>query len=237
MCLGLYITGCTDSRANGTFLLTKQFFGNHRMYCKYRDKTVVLFWKSEKWIIGDVLSRDLDSEGFPADYTKIGTQDNGASPPVNANALALFGTWESLRLNHRGIYYRSIFGNQIYQGRTSGQCSGTSFVPHDFSEAPENFIIRVDRGEPQSVCISSNLEDVATAEAVLSRSGLVGVTVSRDGDNLVLTSNSTGASSQVVLVEDVPCTPEYISSSAGTWTDASIKLSGTAALFPFTPAC
>ena len=235
MCLGLYITGCTDSRANGTFLLTKQFFGNHRMYCKYRDKTVVLFWKSEKWIIGDVLSRDLDSEGFPADYTKIGTQDNGASPPVNANALALFGTCEL-----------TLGTEVIYQGRTSGQCSGTSFVPHDFSEAPENFIIRVDRGEPQSVCISSNLEDVATAEAVLSRSGLVGVTVSRDGDNLVLTSNSTGASSQVVLVEDVPCTPEYISSSAGTWmerrddgtwTDASIKLSGTAALFPFTPAC
>lgn len=89
-------------------------------------------------------------------------------------------------------------------GATRGKYTGTSFAPWDFSAAPENFIIRVDGGETQCVRISENVADVAAAVVVLDRAKLSGVTVRSEIGNLVLTTNSTGASSQVEVLPRRP---------------------------------
>ena len=80
---------------------------------------------------------------------------------------------------------------------SSGSYSGASFTAYDFSSHSEILVITVD-GHDQTVTLSDNIAQAGEAVTALN-AGLTGVVVTEDHGNIVVTSQSTGATSTVVL--------------------------------------
>ena len=80
---------------------------------------------------------------------------------------------------------------------TSGSYSGASFTPYDFSSHSEDLVITVD-GQDQTVTLVDNIAQAGDAVTALN-AGLTGVVVTEDHGNIVVTSESTGATSTVVM--------------------------------------
>ena len=80
---------------------------------------------------------------------------------------------------------------------SGGSYSGASFTAYDFSSHSENLVITVD-GQDQTVTLSDNIAQAGQAVTALN-AGLTGVVVTEDHGNIVVTSQSTGATSTVIL--------------------------------------
>eukprot|EP01044_Picomonas_judraskeda_P001184 COSAG03_NODE_65_length_15137_cov_3.350446_6_plen_879_part_00 len=80
---------------------------------------------------------------------------------------------------------------------TSGFYRGSSFEAYDFSTRNEDLVVTVD-GHDQTVTLSDHVAQAGDAVALLN-AALTGVVVSEDHSNIIVTSQSTGATSTVFL--------------------------------------
>ena len=85
---------------------------------------------------------------------------------------------------------------------TAGTLTGASFAANDFSTTAEDLIIVVDGGTPTTISISVNATNAAAVVAdttTTSAFTAAGATLTDSGSNLVITSNTTGASSTIAI--------------------------------------
>jgi hypothetical protein len=141
-------------------------------------------------------SANLDSKMSPASFKDIG---NSMKFVNMKGAFDFSGTPAPLAAPE---YTLALGAAQPGSNATFGFYSGNSFTEHDFTSAPEPLIISVDGGPPQTVSITADMVDPATAAAALAATGLVGVTASVDPSTglLRLTSDTTGTSSAVEVM-------------------------------------
>eukprot|EP01052_Picozoa_sp_SAG31_P030790 SAG31_NODE_3191_length_4571_cov_2.395572_1_plen_1228_part_10 len=97
--------------------------------------------------------------------------------------------------------------------------AGVSFVPHDFSADTQDLVVAVDGGTPETITLSANCDTATNCAAAIN---IAGASVSATDGNMVITSNTAGPSSSVV-----------VDASSGTNAKAlfgsGISLSGTSA--------
>ena len=91
-------------------------------------------------------------------------------------------------------------GDMVKQKRhpTAGTLTGTSFTAHDFTGGPQSLIVVVDGGKPQTINVEANCDTLVSCAAALTVQ-INGAAVSVDGNNLKITSGTTGLSSTVAI--------------------------------------
>ena len=81
---------------------------------------------------------------------------------------------------------------------TAGTLKGTSFTAHDFTGDNQNLIVVVDGGTPQTIAVVANCDTLVNCAAALSPL-MNGATVTVEGSNLKITSDTTGLSSTIAI--------------------------------------
>ena len=91
-------------------------------------------------------------------------------------------------------------GDMVKQKRqpTAGTLTGTSFTAHDFTSDPQSLIVVVDGGNPQTINAVANCDTLVSCAAALTVQ-INGAAVSVDGNNLKITSGTTGLSSTIAI--------------------------------------
>ena len=86
------------------------------------------------------------------------------------------------------------YGGNSSEHRSHGTYTGASFTASNFSAAPEDLIVTVDSGSPQTIALTANCDTAANSAAAII---VTGATVAEVDGAIVIISDSTGSSSSV----------------------------------------
>eukprot|EP01044_Picomonas_judraskeda_P001185 COSAG03_NODE_65_length_15137_cov_3.350446_7_plen_940_part_00 len=143
---------------------------------------------------GSEILHFFDVDHFPGlvviESTTTGQQSSVTiSDTSGQNALALVGAGTTIPGRSEA--------QSSFSPATSGFYRGSSFEAYDFSTHNEDLVVTVD-GHDQTVTLSDHVAQAGDAVALLN-AALTGVVVSEDHSNIIVTSQSTGATSTVFL--------------------------------------
>ena len=139
--------------------------------------------------VGETIGLNLATSARTADVGAVATATSVDLSTVIAEA----GTAATSTFDLSGL-----LGTDFSAGATGGTFTGGAVAGgFDYSGSNLTFDVSVDGGAAESITISANAGDAAAVATAFS--AITGATAAITGGNLVITSDSTGASSSVVI--------------------------------------
>merc|ERR1712166_969240 len=155
---------------------------------------------------GEGLPIDTDGDGIP-NYMDTDSDNDGILDIIETAPVDVDGNPPDTDSDGIPNYMDTDSDNDgipdtIEKGNpTAGTLTGVSFTPHDFTSDNQNLIVIVDGEQPpQTISVVAHCDTLVHRATALSAQ-INGATVTVDGNNLKITSDTTGLTSTISVTE------------------------------------